>query len=55
MYIMNHFNNEVATAAYSIEDFNNDMASKRRNDYQNNFMLGSIILFGIVGLFMSMG
>lgn len=54
MYIMIHLNNEVATAAYSIEDFNNEMASKKRNNQQNNLMLGSIVLFGILGLFMTM-
>jgi len=55
MYIMIHLNNEVATAAYSIEDYNNEMASKRKNNQQNNMMLGGIILFGIIGLFMTIG
>ena len=52
MYIMIHLNNKVASSAvYSIEDYNHEIATKKRNAQSNNLLVGRIILFGLIGLY----
>jgi len=54
MYIMIHLNNKVAASAvYSIEDYNCEIANKRKASSSNNLVLGVIVLFGICGLYFS--
>ena len=52
---MIHFNKTVASSAvYSIEEYNFEIAKKRKNHLANNIVLGAIIVFGCVGLYFSL-
>ncbi|MFT4762159.1 MAG: hypothetical protein ACI9XO_004865 [Paraglaciecola sp.] len=55
MYIMIHLNNKVAASAvYSIEDYNHEIANKRRTSNSDNMLLGGIILFAFCGLYLTL-
>jgi hypothetical protein len=55
---MIHFttNNKVASSAvYSIEDYNHEIANKKRTTNSSNLLLAGIIIFGLCGLYLSLG
>ncbi|MFT6358313.1 MAG: hypothetical protein ACJAYJ_002534 [Saprospiraceae bacterium] len=52
---MIHLNNKVAASAvYSIEDYNHEIANKRRTSNSDNMLLGGIILFAFCGLYLTL-
>lgn len=57
MYIMIHFNNNegASSAVYSIEDYNHDIANKKRATNSSNLLSAVIIIFSICGLYLSLG
>lgn len=55
MYIMIHFNNNqvASSAAYTIDDYNNETAMKKRSNSLNNLGLALVMVVGLCGLYLT--